>query len=248
VNHPARLLPDAHHHTDRQRATTTGHDTATINHASGPSPSADLAATTLVLAVAWCRSVGTCWTLELHQLRRGTPHTTTPHTTLVDWISSGVPISQPEPPDALARTLLTDRGLQLFGDCYAGPCTGTRRGIGYTSRNAELITLAHLVADHATNTGRHPVMLAAQWIAVGFSTEAAARWIRHGVHSPPPTPHRSPPQPPVSPRRATGQRALRPSSTGSPAIAGGQILPALETDPHNQRLTNLLEGHCRGMR
>jgi hypothetical protein len=30
------------------------------------------------------------------------------------------------------------------------------------------------------------VMLAAQWVAAGFSADAAARWIRQGVHSPQP--------------------------------------------------------------
>lgn len=223
MNQPARLTPDAHHHTDRRPATTTDHDTATTTDASGPSPSGDMAATTLVLAVAWCRAVGTSWTLELHQLRRGTPHTT-----LVDWISSGVPISQPEPPDALARTLLADRGLQLFRDCYAGPGTGTRHGIGYASSNADLIALAHFVANEAVETGQHPVMLAAQWIAAGFSAEAAARWIHQGVHSPAPTQHTHPPQPPVSPPRTTGHSTPRPSATGSPAIAG-------DSDPHRPR-------------
>jgi hypothetical protein len=199
VNQPPSLPSDAYHHTVRRPATTTGHDTATTKDVSGPSPSGDMAATTPVLAVVWCRSVGTCWTLELHQLRRGTPHTT-----LMDWISSGMPISQPEPSEALARALLAERGLQLFGDCYAGPCTGTRRGVGYASRNADLIALAQLVADEATETGRHPVMLAARWIAAGFSAEAAARWIRQGVHAPPPTPHTPPTQLPVSPLRTTG--------------------------------------------
>jgi hypothetical protein len=220
VNQPASLPPNTHHHTDRRPATTTGHDTATTTDASGPSPSGDMAAPTTVLAVVWCRAVGTCWTLELHQLRRGTPHTT-----LVDWISSGVPISQPEPPEALARALLAERGLQLFGDCYAGPCTGTRRGIGYASSNADLIALAHLVADEATNTGQHPVMLAAQWIAAGFSAEAAARRIGQEVHTPPPTPHLSPPPLPVSPPCTTGHTTSRPSSTGSLAIAGDSDPP-----------------------
>ncbi|MGH3909235.1 MAG: hypothetical protein ACRDRM_00220 [Pseudonocardiaceae bacterium] len=51
-------------------------------------------------------------------------------------------------------------------------------------RDAELIKLAHLVRDHATETGVHPVVLAAQWVAAGFSAEAAAGWIRQGVNSP----------------------------------------------------------------
>jgi hypothetical protein len=222
VNQPASPPPDAHHHTERRRAKTGRKDTATRKDPSGHLPSGDMTAVTPVLAVVWCRSVGTSWTLELHQLRRGTPHTT-----LVDWISSGVPIWQPEPPEALARTLLAERGLQLFGDCFANPCTGTRHGIGYASSDAELVALAHLVADHAPKIGRHPAMLAAQWIAAGFSAEAAARWIREGVHLPPPTPQPSPPQPAVSPR-TTDHSSPRPSSTGSPAIAG-------DPNPHRPR-------------
>ncbi|MGH3828400.1 MAG: hypothetical protein ACRDQX_14715, partial [Pseudonocardiaceae bacterium] len=71
-------------------------------------PPVDLAAAD-VLAAVWCRSVGTTWTLELHELTRvGTL------STISDWITSGVPISQPEPPEALARELLTQRGLELF--------------------------------------------------------------------------------------------------------------------------------------
>jgi len=48
----------------------------------------------------------------------------------VDWVSSGVPISQPVP-DGLARELLAERGLQLFGDSSAGPGTHSRHRIGY---------------------------------------------------------------------------------------------------------------------
>ncbi len=131
-----------------------------------------------MLAAVWCRSVGASWTLELHQLSRGTPPLT-----LVDWISSGVPISQPEP-EALAHDLLAERGLRLFRDSSAGPCTHSRRGIGYVCRNAELIKLAHLVQDDAAETGQHPVILAMQWVAAGFSADAAAGWIRQGVHLP----------------------------------------------------------------
>jgi hypothetical protein len=96
-------------------------------YAVGRPPSDDVAAAAPVLAVVWCRSVGASWTLELHQLDGGTAPET-----IVDWISSGVPISQPEP-DALARELLAQRGLQLFRDSFAGLCTHTRHRIGYVS-------------------------------------------------------------------------------------------------------------------
>jgi hypothetical protein len=136
-----------------------------------------LAAAAPVLVAVWCRSVETSWTLELHELDGGAA------SKIVDWISSGVPISQPEP-DALACELLAERGLHLFRDPSAGPWTRSRYGIGYVCRNADLIELAHVLRDHATETGVHPVVLAAQWVAAGFSAEAAARWIREGAHSP----------------------------------------------------------------
>ncbi|MGH3972551.1 MAG: hypothetical protein ACRDS9_04395 [Pseudonocardiaceae bacterium] len=120
-----------------------------------------------VLAAVWCRSVGASWTLELYELGRGRALGT-----IIDWISSGVPISQPEP-EKLARELLTERGLYLFDDSSAGPCTRNRRGIGYVCRNAELIRLAHLVRDDAAKTGAHPVALATQWIMAGFPSDTA---------------------------------------------------------------------------
>ncbi|HKR50505.1 MAG TPA: hypothetical protein VJT72_13205 [Pseudonocardiaceae bacterium] len=94
-----------------------------------------------------------------------------------------MPISQPAP-EELARELLAERGLQLFRDSSAGPCTHNRRGIGYACRDAELITLAYLVQDDATEAGWHPVILAMQWTMAGFSADTAAHWIRQGVHSP----------------------------------------------------------------
>jgi hypothetical protein len=148
-------------------------------HALGRSTADDGASASGVLAAVWCRSVGTSWTLELQELDEGGPG----RGRVVDWVSSGVPISQPQP-DALARELLAERGLALFGDPSVGPCTHNRHGIGYVARDAELIALAHLVADEAAEIGRHPVMLAAQWVAAGFCVDAAAGWIRQGVHSP----------------------------------------------------------------
>lgn len=104
------------------------HENATITsgkYAVGRPPSDDVAAAAPMLAVVWCRSVGASWTLELHQLGG----VTVPET-IVDWISSGVPISQPEP-DALARELLAERGLRLFRNSSTGPGTHTRHRIGY---------------------------------------------------------------------------------------------------------------------
>lgn len=136
------------------------------------------ATTAPVLAAVWCRSVGTSWTLELHELDDGT----TPGK-ITDWVSSGVPITQPKP-EALANKLLAERGLQLFRDSSAGPCTHSRQGIGYVSADAELIKLAYQVWDGTTATTVHPVVLAARWIAAGFSADAAARWIHKGIRSP----------------------------------------------------------------
>lgn len=156
-------------------------ETATMTdrkHVVGKPTAGNLAAAAPVLRAVWCRSVGTSWTLELHELDGGTASGA-----IVDWISSGVPISQPEP-EALGRELLAERGLHLFRDPSTGPWTRSRYGIGYVCRDAELIKLAHVVRDEATGTGMHPVVLAAQWVAAGFSVEAAARWVRDGVHSP----------------------------------------------------------------
>jgi hypothetical protein len=74
----------------------------------------------------WCRSVGSAWTLELRELDRDTPWGT-----IRDWISSGVPISQPAPPETLARTLLAEHGLSLVRDPSVVSGTHTRHGIGY---------------------------------------------------------------------------------------------------------------------
>jgi hypothetical protein len=146
----------------------TASETATTSrtYAVERPTSDNMAAVAPVLAAVWCRSGGTSWTLGLHHLNGGTAPGI-----IVTWISSGVPISQPEP-DALAHGLLTERGLQLFRDSSAGPNTHSRHGIGYVCRNAELIKLAHLVRDDAQ--AAHPVVLAAQWIAAGFSAEVAA--------------------------------------------------------------------------
>lgn len=214
----------------------TAYDTTTPKYADGPSPPGDRAVTVPVLAAVWCRSVGTCWTLELHQLRRGESHTT-----LMDWISSGVPITQPEPPEALARELLAERRLWLFHDPFAGSWTGTRRGIGYAAGDADLIALAHLVANEATKTGRHPVMLAAQWVAAGFSPEATARWIRHGVHSPPTTQQHTPPPQPTDPPHTTSH-STRAHPPGKPAIAGESDPASPSIQDPNTNLISIVEG------
>ena len=144
----------------------------------GQPRSDDAAASVPVLAAVWCRSVGTSWTLELHDLGPGMARGK-----IMDWISSGVPISQPEP-EALARELLAERGLQLFRDSSAGPGTRSRHGIGYVCGDAELIKLAHVVRDDTAGTTEHPVVLAARWIVAGFSADVAEGWIRTGVRSP----------------------------------------------------------------
>jgi anti-sigma B factor antagonist len=152
----------------------------TLTHAVGALvhnpevPTADGVAPAPVLTAMWCCSVGTTWTLELRALDRDTKLGE-----IVDWISSGVPVTQPKP-DALACELLTTRGLRLFHDPSTGTCTDTRHRIGYVCADAEVITLADLVRDVAAEAPCHPVMLAASWIAAGFSADAAAGWIRAG--------------------------------------------------------------------
>jgi hypothetical protein len=149
--------------------------------------STNVAAVAPVLVAVWCRSVGTSWTLELHRLDGGTASGT-----IVDWITSGVPISQPEP-QTLTRELLVERGLHLFQDPSVDPRTQNRHRIGYACTNAELIKLAHLVRDDSPKAGMHPITLATHWIAAGFSANAAVRWIRQGAHSPPTAQQQTPP-------------------------------------------------------
>jgi hypothetical protein len=117
------------------------------------------------------------WTLELHELDGGT----TPGK-IIAWISSHA--NRATGAQALAKEILAERGLQLFPDSSAGPSTQSRQGIGYVCTDAELIKLAYRVWDDIAATRLHLVMLAARWIAAGFSADAAARWIQHGVHSP----------------------------------------------------------------
>jgi hypothetical protein len=62
----------------------------------------------------------------------------------VDWISSGVAVSESEPV-ALADDLLAERGLALFRDSSGGPSTGSRHSIGYVCRDSDLIRLARLM-------------------------------------------------------------------------------------------------------
>jgi hypothetical protein len=204
----------------------TTNETATQKYALGRPTSDEVGSAMPVLAAVWCRSVGSSWTLELYELDGGTARGP-----VVDWISSGVPISQPEPPEALARELLAERGLTLFDDCTAGPCTLNRRGVGYVATDAELITLAHLVADEATETGRHPVMLAAQWIAAGFSADEATGWISQGVHCPQAAEHQMMfSQPTVSPTtRWATVASPDPSGDAGHSLGADRIVAAMST-------------------
>ena len=169
--------------TDRlEGVTMTGSEVVTITgreHALERPTSHHPTAAAPVLVAAWCRSVGTFWTLELHRVDGGTAAGT-----IVDWITSGVPISQPVP-QTLTRELLAERGLHLFEYPSADPGTQQHRHrIGYVCADPEVIKLAHLVRDDAPKAERHPVALATQWIAAGFSANVAAGWIRQGIHSP----------------------------------------------------------------
>ncbi|MGH3786752.1 MAG: STAS domain-containing protein [Pseudonocardiaceae bacterium] len=117
---------------------TVGHALAALVYSAGkpsadpvPAPSDDRGglrsvdvSTPRVLVVVWCCSVGATWTLELHELDRGDALGA-----IVDWVSSGVPVSQPVP-DALARELLAERGLQLIHASRVHG-TGSRHRIGY---------------------------------------------------------------------------------------------------------------------
>ncbi|MGH3934143.1 MAG: hypothetical protein ACRDS1_04050 [Pseudonocardiaceae bacterium] len=103
------------------------------------------------LAAVWCCSVGATWTVELHEFDRGAALGT-----IADWISSGVPISEPQPKTALAHELLTERGFQLFPNSSAGPSCPHRHGIGYACRDADLIE----AGTRGSRPGPGPVLLA----------------------------------------------------------------------------------------
>lgn len=118
------------------------HAVATLADHSDITISDNLAAIP-VMAAVWCCSVGTSWTLELRELDRDTGPGA-----IVDWISSGVPVSQPKP-DTLTYELLAARGLRLFPDPFPEHHISSRHRIGYVCANDELITLAHLVRDQA---------------------------------------------------------------------------------------------------
>lgn len=85
-----------------------------------------------LLAAVWCCSVGTTWTLEVRELDRDATLGV-----IVDWISSGVPVSQPAP-DELARELLAERGLRLIRDTSAALGTRSRHRIGYVCADARI--------------------------------------------------------------------------------------------------------------
>lgn len=138
------------------------HEAATITGRKDPvgrPPSDDAAGPTPVVAATWCRSVGTTWTLELHELDADTARGT-----VVAWISSGVPVTQPAP-DALARDLLAARGLRLLRDPSAGPGTRSRRRIGYVCADTEPITGT---ADHQVPRQRQ-------------TTENQRMWAEHTI-------------------------------------------------------------------
>jgi hypothetical protein len=134
-----------------------------------------------VLVAAWCRSVGTTWTLELRSLDHGELAGR-----VVDWIPSGVPTSQPVP-DTSAENLLAERGLVLFRDASGGSNAADanqpsqRRVIGPVTRDAEAMRLARTIAEEIGANPIHPLVLAAQWIGAGFSADAATGWVRGGV-------------------------------------------------------------------
>ncbi|MCA1835222.1 MAG: STAS domain-containing protein, partial [Actinobacteria bacterium] len=90
--------------------------------------------------------MGSTWTLELRELDD--------HTWLgkiTDWVSSGVPISQPAP-QVLARDLLAARGLRLIRES-ADSGTRSRSRLGYVCATTEPITAApplDLTVHHPT--------------------------------------------------------------------------------------------------
>lgn len=152
-----------------------------------------------VLAVSWCCSVGTTWTLELRAV--GGQSDAAPIGPVLDWICSGVPTELPAPePDT--EDMLGERELRLFPDAEPlepDPRTRSRRLVGYVTRDEEVMRLALWLAEilegsdpgaddefsDIPDAGRiHPMPLAARWLEAGFSADAAADWVRAGVFSP----------------------------------------------------------------
>jgi hypothetical protein len=129
VNPPPSSRSAAGDHTDRAAAASSA-NTAEVG----------------ALTAVWCCSVGATWTLELRELDHDRPFGA-----IVDWISSGVPVSQPAP-KALAHELLAARGLRLFSDSPADPSISSRYRIGYVCPYTKLIT----VADNAEGSTAPP--------------------------------------------------------------------------------------------
>ncbi|MBV8992803.1 MAG: hypothetical protein JO287_03660 [Pseudonocardiales bacterium] len=93
--------------------------------------------------------MGSTWTLELRTLDRATTLGR-----VVDWISSGVPVCQPEPDTALACELLAARGLPLIRESSAGFGTRSRRRIGYVRADTELVPPAAKPTSNGSGTHR----------------------------------------------------------------------------------------------
>jgi hypothetical protein len=110
---------------------------------------------------------------------RGLPIRTAP----IEWISSGVPITEPAP-DSLAAELLTQRSYRLFYDPDAWQRTRSVRRLGFASHDAELILLAETIHAQPIEHLEHPLALAARWTTAGFSAPAAMNWVRSGILTP----------------------------------------------------------------
>lgn len=87
-----------------------------------------------MLAAAWCRSVGSTWTLELREVDDD-PDLAPAAGPPVDWISSGVPTTFRAPGDDLAADLLAERGLSFYPRPHHEPVTRSRGTIGYARRS-----------------------------------------------------------------------------------------------------------------
>ncbi|MGH4011669.1 MAG: hypothetical protein ACRDTH_26480 [Pseudonocardiaceae bacterium] len=94
-----------------------------------------------------------------------------------------MPITEPAP-KLLARTLLAERGFQLFSDAGDPQRTRSMRKFGFVSRDAELILLAEAIRGETIGCPEHPLAVATRWAAAGFSAEAALSWLRSGTLSP----------------------------------------------------------------
>ena len=158
-------------------ASTALAKTRSFRSSLGRSPTG-VAQPATVLTASWCCSVGSTWALLLCE--HDFPLRAAPN----EWISSGVPITEPAP-DSLADELLAQHGYRLFNDPDTSQRARSVRRLGFVSRDAELISLAEMIRAQPLGHLEHPLALASRWTVAGFTPSAAMNWVTSGILCPP---------------------------------------------------------------